>query len=133
MTPRFGIDTSILIRLLAGDPKEEFESCVRALSALVHDEDAEVFASNQIIGEAYIAVQHHYGVSKPDACAALASILRSGLVAPLNGLGIITALETAGGCGLLHRLIAEEYTRAGLAVLTLDRWMATLPAARLLP
>ena len=133
MTPRFGIETSILVRLLTGDPKEEFESCVRALSALIEDEAAQVFASNQVIGEAYIAVQHHYGVSKPDACAALASVLRSGLVAPLNGLGVIAALETAGGCGLLDRLIAEDYTRASLAVLTLDRRMALLPGARLLP
>ena len=54
-------------------------------------------------------------------------------MAPLNGLGIIAALETAGGSGLLDRLIAEDYARAGLAVLTLDRRMATLPGARLLP
>ena len=67
MTPRFGIDTSVLVRLLSGDPAADFERCVSRLNALVEDDGAEVFASNQVIGEAYVAVQHHYGVSKADA------------------------------------------------------------------
>ena len=82
MTARYGIDTSILVRLATGDPEDGFEHCVRKLTALIERDDAEVFASNQVIGEAYVALQHHYGVSKPDARAALASVLKSGLVAP---------------------------------------------------
>jgi predicted nucleic acid-binding protein len=89
-----------------------------------------VFASNQVIGEAYIALQHHYGVSKPDARTALASVLSSGLVAPLNGPGVFAALEATSGCGLLDRLITDDYRRAGLITLTLDRKMAVLPQAR---
>lgn len=132
MTPRFGIDTSILVRLAAGDPEEGFQQCVRALTALVESAGAEVFASNQVIGEAYIALQHHYGVAKSDARDGLASVLRSGLVAPLNGAAVFEALGTESGCGLLDRLIADDYRRADLATLTLDRKMASLPGARLL-
>jgi len=127
MTARFGIDTLILVRLATGDPEDGFEHCVRKLTVLVERDDAEVFASNQAIGEAYIALQHHYGVSKPDARAALASVLKSGLVAPLNGAGVFTALEAGAGCGLLDRLIADDYRRAELTTLTLDRKMAVLP------
>ena len=76
MTARFGIDTSILVRLATGDPEDGFEHCVRKLTALIERADAEVFASNQVLGEAYVALQHHYGVSKPDARAALASVLK---------------------------------------------------------
>lgn len=130
MTPRFGIDTSILVRLLTGDPREGFEACVQALTSLVEADDAELFASNQVIGEAYVAVQHHYGISKSDARAGLVSVLRSGLVAPLNGAEVLTSLENAAGCGLLDRLIANDYRRAGLVTLTLDRKMAALPHAR---
>jgi predicted nucleic acid-binding protein len=129
MTQRFGIDTSILVRLLTGDPEEGFERCVAKLTALV-EADAEVFASNQVIGEAYIAVQHHYGVSKPEARDALTSVLKSGLVAPLNGAGVYAVLGAEGGCGLLDRLIAEDYQRVGLITLTLDRRMASLPDSR---
>lgn len=132
MTARFGIDTSILVRLVTGDPKEGFETCVRKLCALVEGDDAEVFVSNQVIGEAYLVLQHHYEVSKPEARAALVSVLRSGLVAPLNGAGAFAALEIATGCGLLDRLIADDYRRAELITLTLDRKMAALADARLL-
>ena len=130
VTPRFGIDTSVLVRLLTGEPPKDFEHCVSRLRALVENDGAEVFASNQVIGEAYVAVQHHYGVSKADARAGLLAVLRSGLVSPLNGRAVIEALEAVEGAGLFDRLIAEEYSRAGVEVLTLDRKMASLPGAR---
>ena len=130
MTMRFGIDTSIIVRLATGDPEDSFETCVRKLTSLIERDDAEIFASNQVIGEAYIAIQHHYGVSKLDARAALADVLRSGLVAPLNGAGVFAALEANSGCGLLDRLIADDYRRVELMTLTLDRKMASLPQAR---
>lgn len=130
MTARFGIDTSILVRLATGDPEESFETCVGKLAALIERDDAEVFASNQVIGEAYIALQHHYGVAKPDARTALHSVLSSGLVAPLNGPGVFAALEAKSGCGLLDRLITDDYRRAELITLTLDRKMAALPHTR---
>lgn len=130
MTRRFGIDTSVLVRLLTGEPEADFSRSVRMLSALIEDEDAEIFASNQVIGEAYIAVQHHYGVSKADARVGLLDVLRSGLVVPLSGNAVSTAIEASGSPGLLDRLIAGDYARAGLQVLTLDRKMATLPEVR---
>lgn len=132
MTPRFGIDTSVLVRLLTGDPEEGFVHCAAALTALVEEDGAEVLASNQVIGEAYVAVQHHYGVTQAEARAALSSVLGSGLVSPLNGAGVFGALEAEGGCGLLDRLIADDYRRADLVTLTLDERMAVLPGARLL-
>ncbi len=130
MTPRFGIDTSILVRLVSGDPERDFEDCVRKLTRLVEQEQAEIFASNQVVGEAYIALQHHYGVSKAEAREGLISVLRSGIVAPLHGRSVFEALCARSGCGLLDRLIADEYQRAGLVTLTLDRRMARLDDAR---
>ena len=128
--PRYGIDTSVLVRLLTGEPPEDFEHCVSRLRSLIESDGAEVFASNQVIGEAYIAVQHHYGVSKTDARAGLTDVLRSGLVTPLNGKAVFEALEAVDGPGLFDRLITDEYSRAGVEVLTLDRKMASLPGVR---
>lgn len=130
MAARFGIDTSILVRLATGDPAREFDDCVRRLTRLVEGDDAEVFASNQVIGETYVVLQHHYSVLKAEARAALSSVLSSGLVAPLNGPGVVAALEARGGCGLLDRLIADDYRTAELVTLTLDRKMAALPQSR---
>lgn len=130
MTRRFGIDTSVLVRLLTGDPQQDFEYCVGRLRALTDGQGGEVFVSNQVVGETYVAVQHHYRISKADARAALLDALRSGLVSPLNGRSVIAALEACGGPGLFDRLIVDEYARAGLEVLTLDRKMASLPDTR---
>ena len=131
MTRRYGIDTSVLVRLLTGNPPDTFSHCEKALRTLAKS-GAAVFASNQVIGEAYVTVQHHYGVSRTDARTGLLYVLRSGLVAPLNGRTVIEALEATGGPGLFDLLIADDYARADLHVLTLDRKMASLPAAQLL-
>ena len=103
---------------------------MRKLRALIEDQTSEIFVSNQVVGEAYIAVQHHYGVSRADARASLLDVLRSGLVAPLNGRSVIEALNASGGPGLFDRLIADDYSRAGLEVLTLDRKMVALSDVR---
>jgi predicted nucleic acid-binding protein len=132
MIKRYGIDTSILVRLATGDPEDGFKRCVQRLTHLVEQDGAEIFASNQVIGEAYIALQHHYGVSKPEARTVLASVLSSGVVSPLNGRPVFEALATGRGCGLLDRLIADDYRRAELITLTLDRRMASLPEVQAL-
>ncbi|MBZ0248229.1 MAG: hypothetical protein K8F93_01110 [Burkholderiales bacterium] len=130
MAERFGIDTSILVRLVTRDPESEFDDCVRKLSRLVERDGAQLLASNQVIGETYVALQHHYGVAKADARHALGSVLASGLVGPLNGDEVFAALEAHSGCGLLDRLIAGDYRSAGLVTLTLDRKMAALESTR---
>ena len=132
MTPRFGIDTSVLVRLLTGEPPTEFARAFNALRQRIESEDALILASNQVIGEAYVAVQHHYGVSRADARNALLEVLQSGVVAPQNGREVLAAFETTGQPGLLDRLIVDDCNRGGLEVLTLDRRMAGLPGARLL-
>jgi len=130
MTPRFGIDTSVLVRLAVGEPESDFRHAVEALQSMVENEGREIFASNQVIGEAYVTIQHHYGVSDTDARAALTNVLTSGLVAPLNGQAAIQALQSPDSPGLFDRLIADDYSRGGLETLTLDRRMANLPNVR---
>lgn len=46
------------------------------------------------------------------------------------GGGVIEALGAQSGCGLLDRLIADDYGHAGVATLTLDEKMASLPGVR---
>ena len=130
MPLRLGIDTSILVRLLTRDPEEEFEYCIDRLGALVDAQGAEILVSNQVIGEAYVAVQHHYGVTKADARTALLDALQSGLVAPLNGRSTIEAVSSTHGSGLFDRLIANDYSQSEMATLTLDRRMASLSGVR---
>ena len=110
MIRRYGIDTSVLVRLLTRDPEKDFAYCVSKLRDLIDEPSSEIFVSNQVVGEAYVDVQHHYGVSKADARVPLLDALRSGLVSPLNGRSVIDALEACGGPGLFGRLIADDYS-----------------------
>ena len=126
MTRRYGIDTSVLVRLLTRQPPEDFSYCRSRLRELVED-GSEIVASNQVIGETYVAVQHHYGIARERARVALLGLLQSGLVSPLNGPDVLAILSESGQPGLFDRLIADGYRRAGLEVLTLDRRMARLP------
>lgn len=130
MTLRYGIDTSVLVRFLTGQPRPEYERCQRELATIVEEESAEIYASNQVIGEAYVAVQYHYGVSKSEARDGLLIVLTSGLISPLNGHPVLAALQESGGAGLVDRLIAEDYSRRVSETLTLDRRMGALPGVR---
>ena len=132
MIRRYGIDTSILVRLVTSQPKDAYEYCLKSLHHLVYVEGAEIYVSNQVIGETYVAVQHHYGVPKSRAKASIVSAMQGGLILPLNGPGIFALLEATGGAGLFDRLIADGYEKSGLATLTLDRGMAQLPDVALI-
>ena len=114
MTQPYGIDTSVLVRLATAEPEPDFQHCVSELRALVEEQEAEVFASNQVIGEAYIVLQHHYGISSSDARSSLEDVLTSGMVAPLNGQSVIMALRSSRCPGVFDRLITDGYSHAGL-------------------
>jgi predicted nucleic-acid-binding protein len=131
MSDRYGIDTSILVRLATGLPETEFEATLQALSAMVEKQGAQLFASSMVIGEAYIALQHHYGISKSDARAGLTQVLTSGLLKPIHGAATLEVIKQAAkGCGLMDRLIAHDYEYSDVGVLTLDKKMARLAGAK---
>lgn len=132
MAQRYGIDTSVIVRLVTGEPRKDLIRCIRELRALNEEQGCEVLASNQAIGEAYATLTHHYGASESEARAGLHKALTSGLVAPLNGRPVLDALSIAAGPGLFDRLIANDYAHCGLETLTLDRRMASLTHVRLI-
>ena len=128
-SPRIGIDTSVLMRLVTGEPQDLYTRCLEELSHL-SERGVGVVASNQVIGEAYVTLQHHYGASKDAARRGLLRALQGGLVKPQNGEPVLAALRATSGAGTVDRLIAEHYSRSELETLTLDRRMAALPGAR---
>ena len=131
--PRYGIDTSIFVRLLTGDPAKDYEKTKAALEKILKDDPAaEIEVSSLVIAEAYFALQHQYGVPKGEARTALVSVLTSGLVKPLRGRGVLDALEAAREPGVLDRLIANDYEDQGLITVTNDRKMGRLARSRLL-
>lgn len=129
----YGIDTSVFVRLLTGHPEADFQKTATALKHL-HEQypSTELVVSNQVIGEAYIALQHHYSIAKEDARAAILQLFNTGSISPLNGQAVFEILDARGGAGLLDRLIADDYLNRGVHVLTNDKRMAKLPGIKLL-
>ena len=129
--PTIGIDTSVLVRLVTGQPPETHAYCLERLNELI-SEGIVVTASNQVIGETFATIQFRYGMARSDAQAGLLRALTGGLVSPQNGRDVLDVLVTPGRPGLFDRLIAQGYAQSGIDTLTLDRAMARLPNARLL-
>jgi hypothetical protein len=51
MPRRCGIDTSILVRMATGEPAQDFDRVVAALTHLVEVEHVALLASHMVIGE----------------------------------------------------------------------------------
>jgi len=133
-TQIYGIDTSVFLRLLTGLPEKDFQATSDALSALFAQEPtAELVVSNQVIGESYIALQHHYDLSKAEARQGILQLLQAGIVAPLNGAPVLEILGANKGAGLMDRLIIQDYESREMGVLTNDKKMAQVPGVILLP
>lgn len=125
--PAYGIDTSILVRLLTGQPEAEYQTTLTRLTTLRTSQPEHLTVASIVIAEAYAVLQHHYGLAKPAAREALLSVLTSGLIEPARGDGVFHALKTTKEPGLTDRLIALDYAGLGATTLTLDRKMALLP------
>ncbi|MGJ8641022.1 MAG: PIN domain-containing protein [Opitutaceae bacterium] len=132
-TQLYGIDTSVFVRLLTGDPELDFKKYKESIRRLLDREpSAEIVVSNQVLGEAYIALQHHYNISKNEARAAMLQLFDTGSLSPMNGNPVIQILKAQSGCGLVDRLIAQDYEQADTDVVTNDRKMAKLENVQLL-
>lgn len=129
MALRYGIDTSVLVRLVTGEPEQMYVYCLDRLTSLIEDHDAEFVASNQVIGETYVTVQHHYGMTRMSAKAGLLAAFEIGLAAPLHGDEIISMLQESDSPGIFDKLIANDYEHNNLEVFTLDRRMSSLANA----
>ena len=129
-----GIDTSVLVRVLTGEPRD---LALVALDYLQEREKAgdQVLVSDWVLAEAYYALQHHYGASKKDTLDALRAFLAS---PGIEGIGEVQAvlatpnLESAKP-GFIDRVIHLNYLRSGAEeVATFERAAAKLPKVTVL-
>ena len=128
--PACGIDTSIFVRVLTGQPAADYQATVKRLAAIRASQPEHITVGNIVIAEAYAVLQHHYGLSKSDTRTAMLSVLTSGLVEPAHGDAVLDALRSTKEPGLTDRLIALDYATQRVTVLTLDRKMSALPGCQ---
>jgi predicted nucleic-acid-binding protein len=128
-----GLDTSVVLRLLTGEPEPLARHALAELDTLTQ-EGAVPLVSDLVVSEVYFALQHHYGVPKPEALSLLATFLNESGVRPLGAAAEVLAvprLATANP-GFVDRLIHAEYAHAAGEVLTFEKAAGRLPGVRVL-
>jgi predicted nucleic acid-binding protein len=121
-----GLDTSVVVRLLTGEPVAAARAAARRLAAAA-DAGERVVVCDLAVIEAYHALHHHYGVPQPEARALLHRLLVSGVVDP-EPAEMVPALS-ATGAGLADRVIHARYRALGAVTLTFDRRQGGLEGA----
>ena len=116
---RGGVDTSVLMRLLNGQPAPLAKSAFEFLA----------------VPEAYFACQHHYGMTKEDVIHGLRALLSQRTFVVHPALLNVLALEniTTAKPGFLDRIIHGEYATSGLPLVTFEKSATRLPGTRVLP
>ena len=130
---RAGIDTSVVMRLLTGEPAP-LARVAREFMAEIETAGAAVFVSNLVVMEAYFACNFHYGIPKAKVLQGLYALLSQptfithpALMQLLTGKNLATAKP-----GFLDRLIHAEYTGTDLPLVSFEKSAARLPKTRVL-
>ena len=130
-----GLDTSVVVRLIAGEPPVQTKRAVRFLEELAAQGRTAV-VSDLAVAEAYFALHSHYDVPKKEALRALARFLGSGLVSPEPGgsapQALADALTSATKPGFVDRLIHAQYAKTARGFVSFERAAAKLEGATVL-
>jgi hypothetical protein len=123
------LDTSVAMRLLVGAPESQYE---RAMLFLEEQRSARtaVHVSDQVLAEAYFALQSFYQIPKVDALEMLFQFtLGSGVVATPLAMEILgrPKLATAKP-GFVDLLIHGESQALGHTLVTFEKAAKKLPA-----
>ncbi|MEO6245081.1 MAG: PIN domain-containing protein [Opitutaceae bacterium] len=128
-----GLDTSVVLRLLVGQPADQARRATEFLDELARRGD-QPGVSDLVVAEAYFALQYHYAVPKKEALAALRRMFAEGEVIALGAAAEVLetpALATAKP-GFIDRLIQAGYSAAGGTMATFEQASGKLAAVRVL-
>jgi len=121
-----GLDTSVVLRLLIGEPRPQMEAARRRIErALIAGE--KVIVTDLVIAEAFYALRHHYGVPETGALGRLREFLGSHVV-HLDPAGAEESLGqgTRTQARVVDRLIVARYRALGATTATFDLRQARL-------
>ncbi len=128
-----GLDTSVVLRLLTGEPELQARRALAELEALAKS-GATPLVSDLVVSEVYFALQYHYRVPKDEALALLARFLDESNVKPMGAAVKVLAVPNLATAkpGFVDRLIHAEYTNSDGEMLTFEKAAGRLPGARVL-
>jgi predicted nucleic acid-binding protein len=128
-----GLDTSVVLRLITGEPEALAVLAFRTLKKILARRYS-VIVSDLVASETYFALQHHFGMPKVEALEALTEFLRASGVRPAGAaLNILAMPDLAGSNpGFVDRLIHAEYARLADEMLTFEKAARALPKTQVL-
>jgi len=129
-----GLDTSVVLRLLTGEPEDQAQRAARFFDTQVA---TGLFpcVSDQVISETYFALCYHYEVPKSEALRVLEAFVNGGEVVYLGVSGEILKQPNLGRAkpGFLDQVIHAQYVRSGASgFATFEKASARLPEVVLL-
>ena len=128
-----GLDTSIVLRLLLGQPADQAARAVAFLDELCRGGHRAV-VSDLVVAEAYFALQHHYSVSKQDALMGLRKLFADGEIAPLGAAAVVLAADGLASAkpGFVDRLIHGAYAGVADEMVSFEKAARRLKSVRVL-
>ncbi len=124
---RVGLDTSVVLRLLVGEPAQQHLAALEYLQVLLAKK-VKIVVSDLVLLEAYFALQNSYSMPKAEAIKALERFVGSTHfeTEPDSILGS-DVFQSSAKAGLGDRLIAHRYLQCADGFLTFDKAMSRLP------
>lgn len=128
-----GFDSSVVLRLLIGEPEEQAQRAMARLNAIVAG-GGQVVVSDMVVSEVYFALQYHYDVPKAEAIEVIRSFLESPEIACPGVVEEVIARRDLARAnpGLVDRIIHAEYRRAGFRMATFEKASRKLPGVSVL-
>jgi predicted nucleic-acid-binding protein len=128
-----GLDTSVVLRLLLGQPADQAARAVAFLDELARAGHRAV-VSDLVASETYFALQHHYGVSKQEALMGLRQLFADGEIEPLGAVAGVLVVEGLASAkpGFVDRLIHGAYAGSADEMATFEKAAGKLKSVRVL-
>lgn len=124
----FGLDTSVVLRLLTGQPQDlAAKALARYQDGIAAGDDFSV--SDLVAAESYYAIQHHYGKTKEEALDALRSFSSGeGISFSQNfAAAIDTPNIHKASPGFVDRILVSGYGERGQITLSCEKSFRRLP------
>jgi predicted nucleic acid-binding protein len=127
-----GLDTSVVLRLLIGQPRSQTEVTRRRIErALIAGE--KVVVTDLVVAETFHALRHHYRVPEAVAVGRLREFLGSDVIhVDPSGTGEALGQGGRGQGGVVDRLIVARHRALGATTATFDRRQSRLEGGVLL-
>lgn len=117
-----GLDTSVVVRLLVGEPSEQAEHAREFLDGLF-EQGEKAAISDLVVSEVYFALQYHYGVPKAKAIEALRTFLESPEIRSAGSAALVLQTKNLERVkpGFVDRLIYHDYAQMGAPMATFEK------------